>query len=113
MKFNFLRFAFAFVLAAAVWGYFLDLECLLNRCDHTRVTSATHGQCASPVILPDGASPPVVLPEFALPPALADLVAWAAPIPQVAAYSRLHPPPEFLFSREASSRRGPPLSALS
>lgn len=110
MKSNFVRFLFAFVLAASVWGYFLDLECLLNRCE---TNSVAHTQCVSPAVLPDGSIPPVVLPEFAIIPSLIEFCIPAAPPIEVAAFPELHPPAEYLHFRAATPRRGPPTSLLS
>ena len=110
------RLVFAALLVVAVLGYFLDLECYVNRCDRT-VASCEHGECVSPVVMPpDGAgASPAVLAEFSVLPVLLELaIACAPPVvcsPPLCSHLELRPPPDFLLSNASISRRGPPALA--
>lgn len=105
-----------FILAAllvALLGYFFDVECMVNRCETAASTS--HGECVSPVVIPDSHQPAQVALEFILIPVLLDLVAACQPAEEVADVAKtfwpLRPPPEHLLSLTAHSRRGPPTRA--
>lgn len=97
----------------ALCGYFLDLECLVNCCDHDLAVSVAHGECVSPVVIPDAAPMPALVAEFAFLPILADLARVCAvsqeESPPLCAVRELRPPPEFLLSSVGLCRRGPPV----
>ena len=111
VKFLVSRLILAALMVALV-GYFLDVECMVNCCETT--TSVAHGECVSPVILPD-AHQPSQIAEFSLIPVLLDLLAVCQPSEQIAdvaaTFWPLRPPPEHLLGSIAHSRRGPPVRA--
>lgn len=110
VKSLFSRLFFSALLMLAVFGYFLDLECLVNECDEVTVA---HSLCVSPVVMPDAAPMPVVISEFnVIPMLLVEMAASLPPAPvlhaPLDADSQLRPPPELLLTKVAITRRGPP-----
>ena len=112
MKFLGSKIILAALLVALI-GYFFDLECMVNRCEAAASTS--HGECVSPVVIPDSHQPAQVAMEFVFIPVLLDIVAACQPSEEVADVAKtfwpLRPPPEHLLSSAAFSRRGPPVRA--
>lgn len=106
------RFLLASLLVALL-GYFFDVECMVNRCEAAASTS--HGECVSPVVIPDSHQPAQVAMEFVFIPVLLDIVAACQPSEEVADVAKtfwpLRPPPEHLLSLAVCSRRGPPVRA--
>ena len=103
-------------LLMGLMGYFIDAECLLHHCEPTSVATG-HGECISPVVLPDASQtqPPVQVSEFPTIPALLEVAVACLPSDDVErstpTFWPLRPPPEHLRCSALNCRRGPPARA--